>query len=251
MSARTLYQGHTALGERMLSTVDALTDMASWIRHHHERWDGRGYPDQLVGEAIPLPSRIIALADGYLEALMFEAGTAPRWRSAQRINCAFDPDLLQVLDDELQGIAIEAPEKHQSAAMRTPRHQPGPGIEEVQTTPVSVKSLRSGMVIFGEVLSTSGAVLVRAGERLTEERLQRLRELYGEGLVHTTEVEVTVGTLVTDSAPPTSLTTSHLGYEFGVGSVVGEVRKFGVRITRERPGCRIGESTVRRRCRSG
>jgi hypothetical protein len=58
------------------------------------------------------------------------------------------------------------------------------------------------MVIFGEVLSTSGAVLVRAGERLTPERLQRLQQLGEEGLVLTTEVEVTVGTLVTESAPP-------------------------------------------------
>jgi response regulator RpfG family c-di-GMP phosphodiesterase len=108
MSARTVYQGHAGLGERMLSSVDELTDMANWIRHHHERWDGRGYPDRLVGDEIPLPSRIIALADGYLEALMFEAGTAPRWRSAQTINCAYDPDLLQLLDDELKGSAVSA-----------------------------------------------------------------------------------------------------------------------------------------------
>jgi response regulator RpfG family c-di-GMP phosphodiesterase len=206
MSARTVYQGHTSLGERMLSTVDELTDMANWIRHHHERWDGRGYPDQLVGDAIPLPSRIIALADGYLEALMFEAGTAPRWRSAQRMNQAFDPGLLLLLDDELLGNVVVAPEKPlhvaEGAPGRPARGQSRAEVDEVQTTAVSVASLRSGMVIYGEVLSTSGAVLVRAGERLTEERLQRLRQLGDEGLIETTEVEVTVGTLVTESAPP-------------------------------------------------
>jgi response regulator RpfG family c-di-GMP phosphodiesterase len=206
MNARAVYQGHTALGERMLSAVDELTDMANWIRHHHERWDGRGYPDQLVGDAIPLPSRIIALADGYLEALMFEAGTALRWRTAQKMNQAFDPRLLQVLDDELVGTVMPAREKPQSVSGgvsgRSPRRQPGAGVEEVQTTAVAVARLRSGMVIFGEVYSTSGAVLVRSGERLTEERLQRLRQLGDEGLIETTEVEVTVGTLVTESAPP-------------------------------------------------
>jgi polar amino acid transport system substrate-binding protein len=36
-----------------------------WIRHHHERWDGAGYPDGLIGDAVPLESRIIALADAY------------------------------------------------------------------------------------------------------------------------------------------------------------------------------------------
>src|SRR5438270_1032333 len=42
------------------------------LSYHHERWDGRGYPDRLSGPAIPLVSRIIALADGYVEAVSRE-----------------------------------------------------------------------------------------------------------------------------------------------------------------------------------
>ena len=42
-----------------------FADGASIIRHHHERWDGTGYPDGLMGEEIPLGARIIAVADSY------------------------------------------------------------------------------------------------------------------------------------------------------------------------------------------
>jgi HD-GYP domain-containing protein (c-di-GMP phosphodiesterase class II) len=40
-------------------------DVRHWIQHHHERWDGRGYPQGLAGDAIPLPSRILAVVDAY------------------------------------------------------------------------------------------------------------------------------------------------------------------------------------------
>ena len=39
--------------------------VAQWVRAHHERWDGRGFPDGLVAEDIPLGARIVAVADGY------------------------------------------------------------------------------------------------------------------------------------------------------------------------------------------
>jgi len=42
-----------------------LADVGVIVRHHHERWDGRGYPDRLAGEAIPLPARIICACDAF------------------------------------------------------------------------------------------------------------------------------------------------------------------------------------------
>jgi len=60
---------HPTKSEELLRTVNSLKGKeAKWVRHHHERWDGMGYPDGLKGEEIPLPSRIIAAADVY-EAL--------------------------------------------------------------------------------------------------------------------------------------------------------------------------------------
>ncbi len=55
---------HPEIGERMIAGC-ALQDMGPWLRHHHERVDGRGYPDALIGDDIPLEARIIAVADRF------------------------------------------------------------------------------------------------------------------------------------------------------------------------------------------
>ena len=56
-------RSHVIIGENILRNLDSMKEIARWVRHHHERWDGAGYPDGLAGKAIPLPSRIIAVAD--------------------------------------------------------------------------------------------------------------------------------------------------------------------------------------------
>jgi putative nucleotidyltransferase with HDIG domain len=60
-----LMRRHTIMGERILSSVTELQEIARIVRHSHERWDGGGYPDGLEGEQIPLASRIIFCADAF------------------------------------------------------------------------------------------------------------------------------------------------------------------------------------------
>lgn len=55
---------HVVLGQKILSSTD-LPEILPWVRHHHERWDGGGYPDGLAAEAIPLESRILLICDAY------------------------------------------------------------------------------------------------------------------------------------------------------------------------------------------
>lgn len=62
---RRQMEEHSAIGERILTNVDDYAEIASIVRHHHERIDGAGYPDGLSGEEIPVLSRIIAVADAY------------------------------------------------------------------------------------------------------------------------------------------------------------------------------------------
>ena len=57
-----IVQMHSAHGERLVADLGERR-LATWIRHHHERWDGSGYPDGLIGSSIPLESRILAVAD--------------------------------------------------------------------------------------------------------------------------------------------------------------------------------------------
>lgn len=76
---------HPVIGERIVNRVDALSEIAPIIRSHHERWDGRGYPEGLSGESIPLGSRIIAVAD------TFDAITSDRpYRKALTYERAID-----------------------------------------------------------------------------------------------------------------------------------------------------------------
>jgi putative nucleotidyltransferase with HDIG domain len=56
-------QEHPADGAELVATISRLRDIVPAVRHHHEHWDGSGYPDRLRGEAIPLASRIIMMAD--------------------------------------------------------------------------------------------------------------------------------------------------------------------------------------------
>jgi response regulator RpfG family c-di-GMP phosphodiesterase len=56
---------HPAIGERLLLPLGLDTPIATTVRHHHERFDGEGYPDGLAGDAIPLAARIIGLTDAF------------------------------------------------------------------------------------------------------------------------------------------------------------------------------------------
>ncbi|MGC7870748.1 PAS domain S-box protein [Desulfosporosinus sp. SYSU MS00001] len=93
---------HPEIGYRILSTVNDMSEMAGYVLSHHERWDGKGYPKGLRGIAIPLQSRIIAIADTY------DAMTSERsYRKALpetialrelKINAGiqFDPQLVEI-----------------------------------------------------------------------------------------------------------------------------------------------------------
>ena len=56
---------HPIRGEKIVINIKKLQMISEWVKSHHEKWDGTGYPDALKGEQIPLPGRIIALADTY------------------------------------------------------------------------------------------------------------------------------------------------------------------------------------------
>jgi diguanylate cyclase (GGDEF)-like protein len=88
---------HTLVGERILAAAPALSAVARLVRLSHERWDGRGYPDGLEGEAIPIGARVIAVCDtydaitskrSYADAQSHEAALAELQRCA---GSQFDP----------------------------------------------------------------------------------------------------------------------------------------------------------------
>ena len=60
-----LMKKHTIIGYDILKNIDYIPNLREGVRSHHERWDGRGYPDGLKGEQIPLFARILCIADSY------------------------------------------------------------------------------------------------------------------------------------------------------------------------------------------
>ncbi|MEA2576327.1 MAG: hypothetical protein QOH93_3625 [Chloroflexia bacterium] len=90
---------HAALGAEFLATCRSLRHLAPFVRHHHERWDGKGYPDMLVGEQTPLEARILAVCDA-VEAMAsdrpYRKGMSLDEVIAEVKRCAgtqFDPDV--------------------------------------------------------------------------------------------------------------------------------------------------------------
>jgi HD-GYP domain-containing protein (c-di-GMP phosphodiesterase class II) len=99
---RKAMQGHALIGERIVRAIDdeRSDELSGIVRHHHENFDGSGYPDALCGTAIPLHARIVSLADNY-DALATSRPYHPGRPHREIIDLMsgpdaekFDPDLL-------------------------------------------------------------------------------------------------------------------------------------------------------------
>jgi HD-GYP domain-containing protein (c-di-GMP phosphodiesterase class II) len=103
------------VGETLLRHLDSMKDIADWIRHHHEYWNGLGYPDGLRGEAIPLASRIIAVADA-VDAML----TDRPYRKALSLQ-----KTLTVLEEK-RGSQLDPTVVDHTVALLTPEREPAP-----------------------------------------------------------------------------------------------------------------------------
>jgi diguanylate cyclase (GGDEF)-like protein len=111
---RLVLERHPQIGFRMLDSL-GIEPVAEWILHHHERWDGNGYPDRLPGPLIPLGARIIFVVDAY-DAMtsdrVYRGRLSPDEALAELQRCAgtqFDPDVVSALADELELAGIPEP----------------------------------------------------------------------------------------------------------------------------------------------
>jgi len=99
---RTIIESHPVMGARLLANVPGMDEVTGCVLHHHERLDGNGYPGKLLGEAIPLGARVIAVAD------TFDAMTTDRpYRRALTVEAAVG-ELRRVAGSQLDANLVDA-----------------------------------------------------------------------------------------------------------------------------------------------
>jgi putative two-component system response regulator len=105
---REVIKRHPKFGYEILGQLEGQENVRRWVYQHHERWDGRGYPDELKGDDVALPGRILVLAE------VFDALAEPRsykaaWETSKIVayfrdqaGRQFDPDLAHIVADGLE-----------------------------------------------------------------------------------------------------------------------------------------------------
>ncbi|MDQ3985430.1 MAG: HD-GYP domain-containing protein [Actinomycetota bacterium] len=117
---------HPALGARMLEQRPGMADLAPIVLHHHERWDGNGYPDGLAGSAIPVESRIIFVADAYdamISKRPYGRVMSRREAGLELARCAgkeFDPHVVRVMRFAINSGALDEVRKRPVSPLKRP-----------------------------------------------------------------------------------------------------------------------------------
>lgn len=169
---RALMDKHPTMGAAALLALEAMEGAAKLIRSHHERFDGKGYPDQLFGDRIPLGARILAAVNDY-DALqtgtLLDKSATPAEARAFLINNKsqrYDPRVV----DEFVKILDRQPS--QTTLLR-----------EIKLTS---EGLREGMILARDLLNSDGMLLLTKGYRLTSPliaKIQAFEQDTGKGLV--------------------------------------------------------------------
>lgn len=107
---------HPAVGERIVNSIEPLAHLSPVIRAEHERWDGRGYPDGLSGEEIPLIRCIVFARDAF-HGMPSTGPIARRWTSGRRSESSKETPARS---------SARAPSQHSSKSSGAPQNNPTP-----------------------------------------------------------------------------------------------------------------------------
>ncbi len=144
------YRTHAVKGQELVDGFEELQGIGVLIRHHHEEFDGGGFPDGLVGERIPLGARIISLANFIDHAFTAETGIDAKYQVTRKIAAGmgtlFDPDLSAAANLAVKEILVD---------------HPVPRVEIEQE--LQLKDLRIGMVLTRDIYNLLGLLIVERG----------------------------------------------------------------------------------------
>lgn len=146
---RNLLQSHPILGQDLVKFVHHLEDVGVVIRAHHERFDGRGFPDALRGEEIPWLARLLAVAVSFSESNFEESAAIENIR--QESGAAFDPEAVRAFLRALPKAAMSRKERE-----------------------VLLCELAPGMVLATGIYTPNGLLLVPEGQPLNESAIGKI-----------------------------------------------------------------------------
>jgi response regulator RpfG family c-di-GMP phosphodiesterase len=159
------YRTHPVRGQAVVDSVEDLRPAGILIRHHHENFDGSGFPDGLAGSAIPLGARIIALADSidrfYRENIGDNITETVLMELNRLAGSKFDPELLPLVKEPVK-------EHYAGTSAET-------GLIEME---LPLRDLRKGMITAKQLRSGTGLLLLGAGVLLDEGKIQALKRYY-------------------------------------------------------------------------
>ncbi|MBP0047408.1 response regulator [Marinobacterium sp. AK62] len=172
------FLSHPQLAFQAMSPVAHLSSIAHAIKHQFERFDGKGSPEGLAGEKVPLGSRVLALSRDYIFLIR---GISHRTRYSsksaldilrKRSGHIYDPNLVEVLPGIIPKLEADLLNRDEKV--------------------VSTAHLKPGMQLTRDVMGFSGLLLLSEGHRLTEETIERLKS-YEENKTEPLEVFVLSG----------------------------------------------------------
>lgn len=161
---KALMSQHPSLGQDRLQHIQKMKPAGYLIRHHHERFDGRGYPDKLRGEQIPIGARIIAIADAYAGLIVppeFYTGFSMDRALSQLEKDAgarFDPRLVQEFIAAMQSLTGEKQEE-----------------DVIETT---IEGLKEGMILAEDLKTHHGLLLMAKGEVVRSVHLVKIENFH-------------------------------------------------------------------------
>jgi response regulator RpfG family c-di-GMP phosphodiesterase len=160
-----IYQQHPIRGQMAIDTIEDLRPVGLLIRHHHENFDGSGFPDKLVGDATPLGARIISFADRIdktSESCIGNIAEQVMARMGLMAGRQLDPMLRTVFGKVAKFTYFSMDDMEKEKV-------------EVELDP---RELQEGMLLSRDVSSGSGILLLSRGVRLDEIKLAAIRRNY-------------------------------------------------------------------------
>ncbi|MCX7914228.1 MAG: HD domain-containing protein, partial [Thermodesulfovibrionales bacterium] len=155
------YAAHSVIGQGFVNIVGDLKEVGILIRHHHENFDGSGFPDRLRGEKIPFGSKLIAIADRFERLSKFRDIDDTFKMMCPSFGKEFDSEFFITLESavqELKNILFSS--------------------DDIIEAELSIKDLEPGFVVARDIIGMSGLMIVKKDTVLTDKTVELLKNTF-------------------------------------------------------------------------